>query len=434
MASHQPRKSVVPEATIVRVLVCGASGFIGRAITERLAQDGHTVLRGVRTPQRRDDIEINYSRDFAPNDWVSKLADVDAVVNAIGIIIESRDQRFDDIHRHAPCALFSACAAAGVQRVVQISALGAELGTTPYYASKYAADCYLQSLPVEWQILRPGLVYGARGSSAIAFRTLASLPITPLPDGGQSLLQPIHIDDLVDAVSTLLSTATAPRQCVALVGPTPLRYRDMLRVYRTALGFAPAIPLSIPVFAMRLLAQIGGRLPGVVLTPDNWRMLQAGSIADPGASCELLGHSPKAIDEFIPATDAPTLRQNALAEWRTSLLRAALAAVWFGTAIVSTFIYPLSSSLALLGQVGLHGTSALAAFYGAIVMDLAFGLATLLRPGRRLWWLQLLLISFYSVVITITLPEYWAHPFGPILKNLPILAILFILVAEERRP
>lgn len=418
----------------MRVLVCGASGFIGRAITERLAQDGHTVLRGLRVPQRCDDVAIDYSQDFDPHEWASKLANVDAVVNAIGIIIESRGQRFDDIHRRAPCALFSACAAAGVQRVVQISALGAELETTPYYASKYAADTYLQSLPVEWQILRPGLVYGTRGSSATAFRMLASLPVTPLPGGGQSLLQPIHIEDLVDAVSTLLAPTTAPRQCVSLVGPSPLRYRDMLRAYRAALGFAPAIPLNIPAFAMRLMAQIGGKLPGVVLTPDNWRMLAAGSIADPGASCELLGHSPKAIDEFIPAAEAPALRQYALAEWRTSLLRAALAAVWFGTAIVSAFIYPLSSSLALLGQVGLHGTSALAAFYGATVMDLAFGLATLFRPSRRLWWLQLLLISFYSAVISIALPEYWAHPFGPILKNIPILAILFILVAEERQP
>lgn len=418
----------------MRVLVCGASGFIGRAIAERLTQDGHTVLKGVRVPQRCDDVAINYSHDFDPHWWASKLANVDAVVNAIGIIIESRGQRFDDIHRRAPCALFSACAAAGVQRVVQISALGAELGTTPYYASKYAADCYLQSLPVEWQILRPGLVYGARGSSATAFRTLASLPITPLPGGGQSLLQPIHIDDLVDAVSTLLSPATAPRHCVALVGPTPLRYRDMLRAYRAALGFAPAIPLRIPAFAMRLLAQIGGRLPGVVLTPDNWRMLQAGSVADPGASCELLGHSPKAIDEFIPVTEAPTLRQNALAEWRTPLLRVALAAIWLGTALVSAFIYPQQSSLVLLGQVGFHGATALAAFYGAILIDLTFGLATLFRPGRRLWWLQLLLIGFYSVVITIALPEYWAHPFGPILKNIPILAILFILVAEEQQP
>jgi hypothetical protein len=116
------------------------------------------------------------------------------------------------------------------------------------------------------------------------------------------------------------------------------------------------------------------------------------------------------------------------------MLRLSLAVLWLITAITSAFIYPREGSLALLAPVGLAGTPALIALYGASALDGLLGVATWWRPGRRLWLAQIALIAGYSAVIAIALPEFLWHPFGPLTKNLPILALLILLLSEEPRP
>jgi peptidoglycan/LPS O-acetylase OafA/YrhL len=84
--------------------------------------------------------------------------------------------------------------------------------------------------------------------------------------------------------------------------------------------------------------------------------------------------------------------------------------------------------------VGLHGTLATLALYGAALLDLALGVATLIVPARRrrpVWLAQLALIAGYTVLITIFLPDFWLHPYGPISKNLPVLAAIALLWALE---
>ncbi|WP_455777753.1 DoxX-like family protein, partial [Burkholderia stabilis] len=129
--------------------------------------------------------------------------------------------------------------------------------------------------------------------------------------------------------------------------------------------------------------------------------------------------------------DATALRRDALAMWRRPLLLGALAIVWIWTAIVSAFVHPLSASLALLAPAHLTGLPALVALYAASALDFAFGIATLFAPSRRLWVAQAALIVAYSAVIAVTMPGLLAEPFGPVLKNVPILAILLILFSEE---
>jgi len=109
----------------MKVLVCGANGFIGSAIAMRLERDGHQVVCGVRQPTRPGEIAIDYKTDRTTAKWLDKLEDVDAVVNAVGIIVERGAQTFKHVHAQAPIALFTACRMRGVQRVIQISVLGA---------------------------------------------------------------------------------------------------------------------------------------------------------------------------------------------------------------------------------------------------------------------------------------------------------------------
>ncbi|WP_088579387.1 SDR family oxidoreductase [Burkholderia ubonensis] len=419
----------------MNILVCGANGFIGRALCARLEAGGHRVVRGVHAGRRAagpGEIAIDYARDVRPEHWRARLDGIDAVVNAVGMLTGRRGVTLDAVHRAAPCALFDACCRAGVRRIVQISALGVERGDTAYFASKLAADAYLQTLPIDFRIVRPALVYGATGASARYFRMLASLPVHVLPAGGRQLLRPVHVDDLAELVARLIERPAEGDRIVDVVGADEVEYREMLAIYRRAMGFPPAMRVSVPGALFAAAAALSGRMPGAMLTRDTWAMLRAGNTGELAASSAALGRPPRGLRAFIGA-QAVALRHEALAAWRRPLLTGSLAIVWIWTAIASAFIHPLRDSLALLAHVHLTGISALAALYAACALDFVFGVATVVAPSRRLWAAQIVLIVAYSAVIAVAMPGLLAEPFGPVLKNVPILAVLLILFAEEER-
>src|SRR4051812_16045578 len=140
----------------MRVLLTGASGFIGRALAEALLRRGHAVTRVLRHP-RADAADV-LQADFADvpgrDWWHARLAGMDAVVNTVGIIREQPRQTFAALHTEAPVELFHACAAAGVGAVVQVSALGADASArSRYHLSKKAADDVLRALPLRAAIV-----------------------------------------------------------------------------------------------------------------------------------------------------------------------------------------------------------------------------------------------------------------------------------------
>ncbi|MDS0848530.1 SDR family oxidoreductase [Burkholderia cenocepacia] len=417
------------------VLVCGANGFIGRALCAQLEAGGHRVLRGVRHAAGPHDVAIDFAHDVDPHAWLARLKGVDVVINAVGMLADRRGATLDAVHRAAPSALFTACCRAGVRRVIQISALGVERGDTRYFASKQAADRFLQTLPIDFRIVRPALVYGAAGASARFFRMLASLPVHVLPAGGHQRLRPVHVDDLAEVVARLVmqpsdSPSVRARRVIDVVGRDEVEYREMLAAYRAALGFPPAARVTLPGRLVGAAAALLGVWPGAMLTRDTWTMLRGGNTGDPAATAAVLGRPPRGIGSFIGA-EAAALRRDALAMWRRPLLLGALAIVWIWTAIASAFIHPLHASLALLAPAHLTGLPALIALYAASAVDFAFGIATVVAPSRRLWAAQAALIVAYSAVIAVTMPGLLAEPFGPVLKNVPILAILLILYSEE---
>lgn len=113
------------------------------------------------------------------------------------------------------------------------------------------------------------------------------------------------------------------------------------------------------------------------------------------------------------------------------LIRITLATVWLTTGALSLGIFPLQESLNLLDRVGLHGGLARAVLYLAALMDIGFGALTLFKPSKALWLAQAITIVGYTLIISLWLPEFWLHPFGPILKNLPILMLLWLLYKNE---
>lgn len=423
------------------ILLTGASGFIGRHLADALVRDGHDVVCAVRDTARSHDrrfryVAADFTRDVDAAAWLGRLTGIDVVINAVGILRESGTQTFDAIHSRTPRALFAACLQAGVKRVVQISALGADAqAASRYHLSKKEADDYLASLPLQSVIVQPSLIYGPGGTSARMFTTLASLPLIVLPGAGMQQVQPVHIDDLVAAIRLLVRQDIKPGTCLPVVGPEPMAMRTFIATLREAMGAGPAHFLPVPSGLVRLAARAGSLLPGALLDPETLGMLERGNTGDVGPLARLLGHAPRAVRQFVAPQEAASLRLRARLNWLLPLLRLSIALVWIWTGIVSLGLYPVEDSYALLARTGISGWLAPVMLYGAALLDLCFGFATLFLPRRRwLWIAQLALIGFYTVLITFRLPEFWLHPYGPLSKNLPMLAAIGLLLALENEP
>ncbi len=364
------------------------------------------------------------------------LDGVDVVVNTVGILRESPTRTFDLIHRAAPTALFSAAAEAGVKHIVQISALGAdENARSGYHLSKKAADEFLLRLPLRASVVQPSLVYGPGGASAALFELFASSPLTMLPGGGRQLIQPLHIDDLVQALHALIESAQGGSRRIAMVGPTPITLRDFYSTLRNAMGIKRrAHFLAVPMPFMRLIARVGSRLPGGFLDMDTLDMLERGNTAPPDEINSLLGRLPRPASQFVPPAYARPAGIQARSRWLLPILRVSIGLVWLGTGVVSLGIYPVESSYALLARTGMPEPLMPLFLYGAAALDIALGILTLLpKRSRWLWAGQAALVLGYTVIISWKLPEFWLHPYGPVLKNLPFLAALWILYELDER-
>ena len=422
----------------MRILVVGASGFIGRHLVPVLLQR-HQLLWAARTPPDFSHPSLTYvpvdlARDTDSRDWLHRLDDVDVVINAAGILREHGMQTFDAIHVRAPAALFDACAQRRIHRVIQLSALGAdEQAQSAYHLSKKAADDHLRKLRLSSVVVQPSLVFGADGSSAELFCQLAALPLVPVPGRGLQQVQPVHIDDLVDLICVLVESPQVPAQ-IAATGPRAITLRDYLREMRNAMSLSPARFLPVPMPLVRLDAAAARWLPGSLIDNDSVQMLERGNTSSCEPMAALLGRAPRDYAQFIRnGFEATALRQRALLGCLLPMLRISVALVWIVTGLVSAFVYPVDASLQLLARTGIHGASGLLALYGAAMLDLAFGVLTLFMRSRWLWIAQITLILAYTLVITLRLPEFWSHPYGPLLKNLPMLAAIFLLMSFERR-
>lgn len=427
----------------MRILITGASGFIGSHLVQTISAAGHEVLACVRHPEQVQQrwpeitaIQADFATDHAVTDWAPRLRDVDIVINAVGIIHEGRGQTFDALHTQAPIALFQACESAGVKRVIQISALGAdESAFSHYHTSKRAADRYLRERNLDWAILMPSIVYGPGAKSMALFRAIATLPLIPLIDSGEQQIQPIHIDDMTRTIIELVNSPSPLLADIELVGPEPITMKELYRKLRHWLGLGQARFLSVPYRLALHGARWAGLLGRTPINEEAVQMLRNGNTADVEPFVTRIGFKPQSIEKAL--NDTPAQQAD---RWYAGLyllapaLRLSIAFVWLFTGIVSAFVFPVEQSYAMLGRVGIEGIWQPIMLYGAAAIDLLLGIATLLSFRLRLVALiQILIIMLYSVIITMWLPEHWAHPFGSISKNLPLVVATMIMIVLERR-
>lgn len=289
----QPGNGLPPRALLV-----GASGFLGRHIAAALASAGHVIV----PVSRRHGLDM--ARLDRPEAWQPLLIGVDAVINAAGILVEQQGQTFEAVHVRAPQALFEACVRAGVARVVQVSALGADDSAfSAYHLSKRVADDALRRTSLDWFVLRPSLVHGADGHSARILMRCARLPWIPVLGTGRQRIQPVLVEDLC---ATVLACLRAPqaRQTLDVVGPEPLAFAEWLQRLRAAQGRAPARLLHVPTAWAYAAVGLAGWL-SPLLRRENLQMLEAGNVADARPLAQFLGRLPATL---APATHAGTVR------------------------------------------------------------------------------------------------------------------------------
>lgn len=396
------------------------------------------MIRGVRSqPTAADERHCDFAQTQG-TDWHALLDGVDAVVNAAGVLRETRTQTFEAIHHTGPLALARACVDHGVRDFVQISALG-HPADGEFIASKHRFDTALLTLPLRAVVLRPSIVYTPRGSygGSSLLRALSALPLAvPLPGAGEWPVQPLAAEDLGELVATALE---GEQRGVFEVGcERPMRLRDYLLRWRAWLRIPGARTLSTPLWAVDTAVAVGERLGIGPMGQTMWRMLKRGNVCAPDAHARLLeafGTAPRGLGTVLAQTPsqvqdrwqaqlyllAPMLR------WTVILL--CLISAWAGFATPAAQIEAMSagSLLAHLQPVSL------ARFAGGVDLMLALWLASGWRPRAAVASILLLLLG-YTLVFGALVPALWLDPLGGLAKNLvllPALAVLWVL--SDRR-
>ncbi|MGV8935004.1 MAG: NAD(P)H-binding protein [Gallionellaceae bacterium] len=287
----------------MNILLCGASGFVGRHLEDELLKNGHHLIRGVRTPKQPGDIAIDYRNDVDVQTWLPRLNGIDAVINAVGVLRDSTAQPMSRLHDAVPRALFAAAVQHGIKRIVQISALGVGQGiNTPYMQTKQVADEYLQSLNLDWAILRPSLIYGADGASTRMFMLLSRFPMLMLPGRGTQIVQPVHINDIALAVGKLIAAPTGSpslRKVIECVGTEEVSLANLIMSYRLQRGGSSPVVLGVPSLILKSMAWLGDRISALPVGSDTLAMLDAGTTGNAAVFIELLGKSPRNYREFL---------------------------------------------------------------------------------------------------------------------------------------
>jgi uncharacterized protein YbjT (DUF2867 family) len=424
----------------MRILLLGANGFIGGHVLAALRGAGHQVVAGVRDPaalMRRvpglHAIQADFNADTEAATWAPRLAGIDAVVNCAGVLQGGRGQDIAAIHHHAPAALFAACEAAGVRRVIHVSAISADAAAdTDYARTKLTGEAALRATALDWVILRPSLVYaaGSYGGTSL-MRGMAALPwVIPLPGDGQQAFSPIHADDLAGAILQLLETQGVTHATLIPVGPETLTLADILVRWRAWLGLAPARLLRLPMPLVRLACRAGDVLGAGPLSTTSLRQIEHGNAAPVARFAAAIGATPRAMQEALATAPAQT---QDLWHARLYLLRPvmtlALVLLWLGSGIAGLLLPWAESARLSALPPGIAGPLGMV----MSVVDLIIAGALLL--GRRpmlVGALQLIMVAGYTAFLTLARPALWFDPFGALLKNLPILALVLAWMAIAR--
>ena len=276
-----------------KVTIFGGSGFLGRHLVARLARSGWSILLAERHPSRTrflqplgdvGQISAVAARVQDEDRVAEVVAGADAVVNLTGILYESGRQRFDDIHHIGAGNIARAAAAAQVQRLVHVSAIGANPEALANYARSkgQGEEAVRQAFP-DATILRPSIVIGPEDGFFNRFADMSRIsPFLPLVGGGKTLFQPVYVGDVAQAIQMGLERKDLMGETYELGGPNIYSFKALLEMLLKEIGrHRPLMPIPFPI--ANLQAAFLELLPVPPLTRDQVRMLRSDNIVTAGA-------------------------------------------------------------------------------------------------------------------------------------------------------
>ncbi len=301
---------------IKQVTVFGASGFVGRAIVRALARQGYLIKAACRRTELAEPLKtagdvgqvmlVRTNVRF-PKSVAAAMAGSQAVINAVGIPWQRGKQRYDSVHAGGARAIAEAAVAAGVQRLVHISGIGADnrSARNAYIRSKVAAeDAIVASYP-NATILRLSVVFGPNDQ---LFNRMASIaakaPFVPLVGNGKAKVQPVFAGDVGDAVAAVLARPETAKSVFELGGPRVYTYREIAALTLREIDRKKPI-IGMPVPLMKIAGALAQPI-GIVglkppITADQVELMCHDNLVRPGANdLASLGIRPTAAEAILP--------------------------------------------------------------------------------------------------------------------------------------
>lgn len=293
------------------VTVFGGSGFLGRYVVQGLARDGWTIRVAVRHPGRAKFLKpLGDIGQITPlcvsvqdsEAVAAALSGADAAVNLTGILFESGKQRFAAVHSEGAKAIAEAAAAAGVQSLVHVSAIGAAPESASTYASsKGEGEAAVRAAFPEATILRPSVVFGPEDDFFNRFAEMARFsPALPLIGGGGTRFQPVYVGDVARAVVKALGDPACSGKVYELGGPKAYSFKELMELLLKAIDRKRAL-IRLPFGLARLQATFLELLPKPPLTRDQVTLLRQDNVVSPGAlTLADLGIEATSVETIIP--------------------------------------------------------------------------------------------------------------------------------------
>ena len=290
------------QSQLGRVTVFGGSGFLGREIVERLLAEGVTVRVAVRHPGRAASGGQPVYADLRDETSVALAVEgSEAVVNAVGLYVEKGAETFEAVHELGALNLAHQAAAQGVDRLVHVSGIGADLRSeSRYVRARAKGELLVADVFPRATILRPGVLFGPEDSFLNALAGIASrTPLLPLFGRGQTRLQPVYVGDVAEAVRRALTQPEAAGKTYELGGPEVYSYRALVELVLARSGRRRLLlPLPFPVWqALAVLASI---LPAPPLTRAQVTLMKQDNLVAEGAlSLADLGIEATALEDVL---------------------------------------------------------------------------------------------------------------------------------------
>lgn len=433
----------------MRILLIGATGFIGSEIAHALLRDGHDVTGLARHPDEgarlvpgvhwiKGDLRVLTSAD----DWAGLVAGHSAVINASGALQTGLRDSVSTVQQDAITALIAAARAAGVSRFIQISAAGvSSAASTEFMASKACADAVLRASTLDHAILRPGLVIGRNGFGGTELaRMLAGLPLLSPRVADLKPIQCVGMADVVAATLAALERPGPVSLTCDLVEPHGHDLSEIIAQHRRWLGLAPApFSLTIPLWLIRPISAVADALGWL-----GWRSplrstaitsLMEGVAGQAEDSRALLGRNCAALPEILASMWAAGKadRWHARLALLFPLALIALVALWLVSGLVGLANPEAATSLLTSGGMG--ETAARRAVLSGSLADIAIGLGLIFRPLLKLALGSAVALTLaYLAGSVLVRPDLWSDPLAPMLKAVPalVLALMVLAMADER--